>query len=71
MIPLDLWQTLGTVLGPTGAAWIAVKASLNGTKADVKEIKADVKEIRGTQMQHGQDIAVLKASHIDRKVEAD
>ena len=30
---------MGMVLGPTGAAWVSVKASLNGTKKDIKEIK--------------------------------
>lgn len=60
---IPLIQGIGLILGPTGAAWIAVKASLNGTKADVAEIKADVKEIRGAQIMHGERLARLEAAN--------
>lgn len=41
----DMQVLLGLVLlvaGPGGAAWIAVKVSLNGTRDDVKEIRQTV-----------------------------
>lgn len=71
-----LAQTLGLVFGPTGAAWLAVKSSLNGTKADIREIKADVKDVQTTVNKHSIDIAVLgerrlHSRHIDRTVAAD
>jgi hypothetical protein len=36
------------IFGPTGAAFVGVKLTLNGTREDVREIKADVKALGGT-----------------------
>lgn len=40
-LPLWIWVLglIGMVLGPTGAAWVGVKISLNGLRGDVTEVK--------------------------------
>lgn len=43
---VELAQSVGIVFGPSGAAWIGVKLSLNGTRKKVDEIHADMKEMR-------------------------
>lgn len=48
-----LGTVLGTLLGPGGAAWLAVKHSLNGTKANIAEIKE-------SQNAMGKDIGSIK-----------
>lgn len=39
-------QLAALVLGPTGAVWVSVKASLNGMRDDVRELKHDMKDVR-------------------------
>jgi len=41
-----LIQLAVLVLGPTGAVWVSVKASLNGMREDVRELKHDMKDVR-------------------------
>lgn len=48
------------ILATVAAAYGSVKATLNGARQDITEIKGDVKEIRGTLVEHGEAIAVLK-----------
>lgn len=55
-----LIQFVAVVLGPTGAAWWGVKASLNGTRRAVAETRDDVKEIRTTLGQHGERLARIE-----------
>lgn len=45
-VPL-IAQILVVILGPAGAAYTAVRVSLNGTREDVRDIKRDVARIRG------------------------
>ena len=59
-------ETLGvsivTVIFTAGAAWGAVKVSLNGTRERVKEIAADTKEIRTKVADHGERLARVEAT---------
>ena len=41
---------LSTILGPTGAAWVAVKGSLNGTKRRIERIENKVDKIENMMM---------------------
>ena len=52
---------LGAILGPGGAAWVAVKAALNGTREDVRELREDVRAIKGDIQQMRERIAKLEA----------
>lgn len=44
---LQLLAALAGIFGSSGAAWVGVKVSLNGTRARVLEIHQDVKDLRG------------------------
>lgn len=45
MAELTLVELAGMILGPSGGAFLAVKAAFNGVVSDVTEIKGDVKEL--------------------------
>lgn len=57
---LELWQLLVLILGPTGGAWVGVKASLNGMRSDVTDIKADVKKLHDGQFQNRERIVAVE-----------
>jgi len=42
----EILLIMAAVLGPGGAAWVAVKGSLNGTKRRVENIETDVSSIK-------------------------
>lgn len=56
----EMLQLLGYVIGPAGAAWVAVKVSLNGTRENVKTIMGDVKELRAGQAQHSNRLTAIE-----------
>lgn len=59
---INAWLVFaGIVLGPTGAVWATVRASLNGVRRDVKETRADCREIRTTLATHGERIARIES----------
>jgi hypothetical protein len=74
-VKIELWQFIlllaVIVLGPAGAAYVGVKASLNGFKAFTMDkltiICSDVKELNGKVVNNEKDIAVLKVYHNDKK----
>jgi hypothetical protein len=39
-------ELLALLLGPTGAAWVGVRAGLNGAKQDIKDIKNDSRDAK-------------------------
>lgn len=61
-----LIQLALVVLGPTGAAWVGVRASLNGTRRAVAETRQDVKEIRAVLGQHGDRLTRIETRMEDR-----
>ena len=67
MIDPELLTLVAMVAGPGGAAWVAVKSSVNGLRDDVREIKADVKCIHTSvtriEVEHGERIAKLEGKH--------
>lgn len=42
----EVLAILGVILGPSGAVWVAVKGSLNGTRRRVENTERDVLEIK-------------------------
>jgi hypothetical protein len=46
---IEVVTALGLVLGPTGAAWLSVKHSLNGTAKRVKRIERKMTILRREQ----------------------
>lgn len=46
------------IAGPSGAAWVAVKASLNGARQDIRDIKASVGGL--TDRQSATDVSVAR-----------
>lgn len=75
-IPADMAQILAIlapIIGSSGAAWVGVKVSLNGTRERVREIHAEVKEIREHQIDQESRVAVLEDRYhrpgkVDRSV---
>ena len=51
---------LGMIAGPGGAAWVAVKVSLNGARQDIRDIKAAVQEADGKLESQGRHIAEVR-----------
>lgn len=60
-------EVLGVVLGPAGAAWIAVKVALNGARQDIRDIKSSVGELTSAQNATGRDVARLdeRVKHLE------
>ncbi len=57
---LDLLQVAALILGPTGAAYVGVRTSLDGVRESVREIKEDVKEINRMVTSNASRIAALE-----------
>jgi len=53
-------QWVAMIAGPTGAAYVGVKAAVNGMRSDVTEIKADVKELRNGQSRNRERIVAVE-----------
>lgn len=51
---------LAMVAGPGGAAWIAVKVSLNGARQDIRDIKASVGSLNEKQSATAVSVARLE-----------
>lgn len=49
---------LALVAGPGGAAWVAVRVSLNGARQDIRDIKAGMSEM--TKKQSTTDVEVAR-----------
>lgn len=45
MTPETILGAIALIFGPSGAAFVAVKYSLNGTRDSVRRIEANVKEV--------------------------
>ena len=54
-------QAMAQIVGPAGAAWLAVKVALNGARAEIKETRGDVKEIRASLANHSERLAVIES----------
>ena len=68
MEAIPAWmQVMALVLGPTGGAWLGVKAALNGLRAGQADLRVGQKEIREDVLKlhdkiddHSKRIAVLE-----------
>ena len=60
MIDPSIVQLVSVVLGPAGAAFVAVKASLNGTRSRVQRIETSVDRITESVSSIREDVAFLK-----------
>lgn len=47
------------IAGPGGAAWVAVRVSLNGARGDIRDIKTTVHGLADKQTQTSIDVARL------------
>lgn len=56
----EILKFIGMILGPTGAAWYGVKASVNGMREDVREIKKRVTAIDGRVQSNRVELASMK-----------
>jgi len=73
-VKIELWQfilmLIVVVAGPAGAAYVGVKASLNGFKAftidKLTTISSDVTDLNKRVTSNEKDIAVLKVSHVSK-----
>lgn len=55
------------IAGPSGAAWVAVKASLNGARQDIKDIKSSVTGL--TEKQTSTEVSVARLDERVRHLE--
>lgn len=52
---------IGLILGPGGAAWVAVRVALNGTREDVRELRVDVRNMKEDIQDVRERVARLEA----------
>lgn len=64
-IPADKFIVLiAAIIAPVftaGAAWMAVKSALNGTRADVREIKGDLKTLITSDADQNERLVAIEA----------
>lgn len=60
---LSLAAVIAIVLGPTGAAWVGVRAGLNGTRATLKRVEQTLERVTDRQQHQSEAIISLRHKH--------